>query len=195
MSSQEVGNAVIIFFHDLFTVTWVGGLITLGVIVVPTARKTLGRGPEMQRLMSAIQGRLRWFVWASVAGLVLTGILLSRRSEEFQGFFSWGDTYSVALTLKHVAVLVMIAAALARSLFLTRSAPGGPEAGANGLRNAAKTNTLAEALVAPSASPAGGAPGARPHPPRAARASMVLLYVNIALGVLVLFLSALTAAV
>lgn len=195
MSSQELGPAVVMFFHDLFTVTWVGGLITLGVVVAPSARKALGRGPEMQRLMSTIQARLRWFVYVSIAGLVLTGILLSRRSEEFQGFFSWGDTYSAALSVKHVVVLAMIVVALARSLLLSHSAPGSRGPGLKPHGDAAKTNGLAGDSLVPGPSSAEGVPGPKPHLPVAARASMVLLYVNVVFGVAVLFLSALTAAV
>lgn len=197
MSNQELAPAVIIFFHDLFTVMWIGGLITLGLIVLPSARKALGTGPQMQRLMATIQDRLRWFIYASIVGLVLTGILLARRSGQFQGFFSWGDTYSFALSLKHVFVLAMVAVALTRSLFLKQSTPGDREPGLSPHRNSAETNVnvLAEASPTPGASPAQTVPGSGPQPPMAARASMVLLYVNVAFGLVVLFLSALTVAV
>jgi len=195
MSSQELGPAVIAFFHDLFTVMWVGGMITLGVAVLPSARKVFGAGPQVQRLMSAVQTRLRWFVYVSIAGLVLTGILLSKRSADFQGFFSWGDTYSITLSLKHVVVIVMIAVALVRSLALTRATlagqtPGpGPHVGAGGADAAAVAG-----VVAADAAAAERTSAAQQRLPRGARLSMALLYANIVFGVVVLFLSALTAA-
>jgi uncharacterized membrane protein len=119
--------AIVVFLHDLFTAVWVGGLITLGVIVLPSAKKVLGMGPQTMKLMNAIQKRLSVLVYVSIVGLVLTGAVLANRSSAFQGLFTFGNTYSAVLSLKHILVLAMIAVALVRSLVLgRRSGPPTP---------------------------------------------------------------------
>ena len=127
MPAGDVVPTLITFLHDLFTVVWVGGMLTLALVVLPVARTALGPGPQVQRLMSAIHARLRWFVYASIAGLAVTGVMLAQRSDAFGGFFTWGDGYGVALSLKHVAVILMAVVALTRSALLTRQAAAGAQ--------------------------------------------------------------------
>lgn len=156
-----------LFFHDLFTVVWVGGMIALGIGMVPAVRRVLGMGPQMQKVVSAFQNRFRWFTYICVVGLAVTGVLLARRSPEFQSFFAWGDTYSVLLSVKHILVIVMVLIVIVRSVFLAQRMPEG-----------------ASVPMRPHAGPV--QPNAR------LRLAMLLLFVNIALGVAVLFLSAAT---
>lgn len=114
--------AVVTFLHDLFTAAWIGGLITLGLTVMPAARKVLGKGPVMRELMNSIQKRLSILVYVCIGGLVTTGLLLSNRNPAFEGLFRFSNTYTTVLTIKHVFVLAMVAVALYRSLALGGSA-------------------------------------------------------------------------
>jgi len=161
--------SVVAFLHDLFTVVWIGGMITLALGMVPAIRASLGMGPQAHQIVNAFQSRFRWVAYACVAGLVVTGILLSRRSPEFQSWFAWADTYSVLLSLKHLLVIVMVVVVIARSVLMAQNAPAG-----------------VPALPRPGAA-------ARPQPGGRARVAMLLLFTNIVLGVAVLFLSAATA--
>lgn len=171
----------ILFLHDLFTVVWVGGMIALGLGVIPTLRRALGVGPQMQRLVAAFQDRYRWFAYVCIAGLVITGILQSQRSSEFQSFFAWSDTYSLLLSLKHVLIIIMVVIVIARSVFLGPRVPSGAPAPAGA---AARSG-------APVPPQQPQAPGSRLSTQM--RLSVLLLMINIALGVAVLFLSAATA--
>jgi uncharacterized membrane protein len=117
---KQIVFAVVTFLHDLFTVIWIGGLISLGLVVIPSARKVLGMGSETKRLMDAIQKRLSVLVYVSIVGLLLTGALLSNRAPAFQGLFHFGNAYSVVLGVKHILTLAMIGVALYRSLVLSR---------------------------------------------------------------------------
>ncbi len=120
MLTKQIVFAIVTFLHDLFTVVWIGGLITLGITVMPSIKKVLGMGPQTKKLMDAIQKRLSVLVYVSIVGLLLTGLLQARRNPMFQGLFSFGNPYSTVLTLKHILVLAMIAVALYRSLVLGR---------------------------------------------------------------------------
>jgi putative copper export protein len=113
--------ALVTFLHDLFTAVWVGGLIVLGITVLPSAKMALGMGPQTKKLMDTIQKRQSVLVYISIVGLVLTGMLQANRNPAFQGFFGLGNPYSTVLTLKHILVLAMIAVALYRSMALGRT--------------------------------------------------------------------------
>ena len=127
MPPKQIVFAMVTFLHDLFTTIWVGGLITLGITVLPSAKKVLGMGPQTKKLMDAIQRRLSILVYVSIVGLVLTGLLQANRSPAFLGLFSFGNPYSAVLAIKHILVLGMVAVALYRSLVLgRRSGPPNP---------------------------------------------------------------------
>lgn len=153
---KQVVFALVTFLHDLFTVIWIGGLITLGLTVLPAAKHVLGKGPDVKKLMDTIQKRLSPLIYISIVGLILTGILLSNREPAFNGLFRFGNPYSTVLAIKHLAVLAMIAVTLVRSLVLGR-------------RRGTPTSSQE-------------------------KLSALLLFVNVALGVVVLLLSGFSAA-
>lgn len=117
---KQVVLAIVVFLHDLFTAIWIGGLITLTLTVLPSARQVLGKGPQMKKLLNAIQKRLSVLVYVSIVGLIVTGVLHANRNPAFEGLFHFGSAYSTALSLKHIAVVVMIGVTLFRSLVLGR---------------------------------------------------------------------------
>lgn len=115
------------WLHELATVTWLGGLFTLGVVLFPSARRALGPGPHLRQLMESFQKRLSTLVYISMATLIITGLPLARHNPHFQGLFSLGNTYSITLTIKHVLVLLMVAIGLTRSLILVRKGQPGQD--------------------------------------------------------------------
>ncbi|MBE2238281.1 MAG: CopD family protein [Caldilineaceae bacterium] len=119
MSSDSIVLALVIFLHDLFTAIWVGGLITLGLTVLPAAKKMLA-GAQTRQFMDAILQRQSVLVYISILGLVVTGAMQANRTPAFQGLFGLGNAYTTALTVKHILVAVMIVVALLRSLGLRR---------------------------------------------------------------------------
>ena len=121
MPANTIVFALVTFLHDLFTAVWIGGLITLGLTVLPSAKKVLGKGPQIKKLLDTIQKRNRVLVYVSMIGLVLTGFLQSNRSPAFQGLFSFGDVYATILSIKHILVIAMIAVSLYRSLALAHT--------------------------------------------------------------------------
>jgi len=121
MDMHQIVLAMEIFLHDLFTVIWIGGLFTLGVIVLPAVKKVLEKGPQTKAFMGAIQKRLGLLVYLSMAGLIITGLQLAKHAPSFQGLFSFENQYAIFLSLKHLLVLAMVAAALFRSLFLNQA--------------------------------------------------------------------------
>lgn len=120
MQGNLIMLTVITFLHDLFTVVWVGGLITTGIAVLPAVKKQFGMSPQTRQLMQAVQRKLRVMVYISIVGLFATGMLMLRRNPQFHGLLTWDDSYSTILALKHLLVILMVAIALMRSLVVGR---------------------------------------------------------------------------
>lgn len=118
MSVKLIIFPVISFLHDLFTAVWIGGMFTLGISVLPAIKQHLGSGPQTKGLAKAIQKKHSILVYVSMIGLVLTGILMSNRSPEFYGLFSFQNVFSAVLSIKHILVLLVIGISLYRTLVL-----------------------------------------------------------------------------
>ena len=104
------------FLHDLFTVIWMGGLIVTAISLMPALKDALGPGPQLKKVMASFQKRQSIWVYISMVGLILTGVVMTHRSPDFEHLFGWGNPYSVALSIKHILVLIMIAITLYRNL-------------------------------------------------------------------------------
>ena len=115
------------FLHDLFTATWIGGLFTLAIVVLPSIKKTMGMNPESKKLIMTIRKRLNGIVWISIIGLLVTGILLSNSSPLFGGLFSIANEYSILLTLKHIVIALMVIIVLVRGHVLPRMTNAPPQ--------------------------------------------------------------------
>ena len=112
------------FFHDLFTVIWMGGLIVTAIGFLPALKKSLGPGPQVKQVMMAFQKRQSAWVYISMIGLIVTGLMMSRKSLEFERLFGFGNPYSVVLSIKHILVILMVGVTLYRTLVLGRAQAG-----------------------------------------------------------------------
>lgn len=112
--------ALIKGLHDLFSAIWVGGLIVLGFVMIPVSKEVLGMSPQFKTLLLSLHKRLSIFIFASMGGLIVTGMLEARRSPSFDGIFNFGSPYSTLLAVKHILVIAMIVVALCRSFVLRR---------------------------------------------------------------------------
>lgn len=126
MPQHFFAQGLVTALHDLAAVVWVGGLVALGLVVLPAVKVTLGRGPQGLAVIDAVQKRLHPLVWVSMAVVIVTGLLQARSTQLFAGLFSTANPYSSLLTAKHVLVLLMIATGLYRSLALVRGKDRSP---------------------------------------------------------------------
>ena len=118
MTMQIALPVLVTFLHDLFTAIWIGGLIVLGVTVLPAIKK---QKQQYKELANNIQKRLNTIVLVSIIGLWITGMLLANRSTAFTGFFSTSNNYSFAMAIKHSLVIIMTVLALARTGLVVRT--------------------------------------------------------------------------
>lgn len=120
MDAKTLIFAFVSFFHDLFTVIWLGGLIVTVISYLPALKDTFGVGPQIKKAIMAFQKRQSLWVYVSMGGLILTGLLMSNRNPEFERLFGFGNAYSATLSIKHILVVLMIGITLYRSLILNR---------------------------------------------------------------------------
>jgi uncharacterized membrane protein len=94
--------------HMSASVLWIGGLAVFTLIVLPAARRSLD--PEMYTAFLADIVRrfdpLGWFCLVLLAG---TGMFQMSANPNYQGFLSIEGRWSVAIFVKHLLFLVMIA--------------------------------------------------------------------------------------
>jgi len=68
--------------HDLFTVVWIGGLLTMGLVVFEDPG-------EAKKFTGMVQKRMSRFGFISIAVLLVTGVVLARSGSDFAGLFSF----------------------------------------------------------------------------------------------------------
>jgi uncharacterized membrane protein len=107
MSLADLGLVLAYWLHMLATVVWIGGLAAISLIVLPAARRSLS-SDKMAALMAAIQKRLSPLAWFSLAVLVGTGLFQMSASPNYDGFLAIENTWAAAILVKHLVFLVMI---------------------------------------------------------------------------------------
>lgn len=96
------------WLHMLATVVWVGGLVALMLIVLPSARKALP--PEgYAGFLGLVQSRLQQLGWFSLLLLVATGLFQMIAHPSYEGFLAVRSPWAAAILFKHLAIGLMIA--------------------------------------------------------------------------------------
>jgi len=97
------------WLHMLATVVWIGGLSTLSILFLPAARSSLEAG-AYSRLLERIQRRLDPLSWLSLAILVATGLFQMSANPNYQGFLAVNNRWALAILLKHSVFAIMTVA-------------------------------------------------------------------------------------
>jgi uncharacterized membrane protein len=99
--------AIVYWLHMLATVSWIGGLMTLAVIVLPAARRTLD-GAAYSAFLGRVQERLQQVGWMSLLVLGGTGMFQMSANRNYNGFMAIDNPWAEAILAKHVVILVMV---------------------------------------------------------------------------------------
>ncbi len=101
-------TTVLIWFHVLAAVGWIGGMLFLSLVLAPVFRSHRSN-PEIGPFFMTAAKRFRFVVWSAVAILLGTGpVLLHQRGLSFLDPSSWPRVLTVKLAL--VAALVLLTA-------------------------------------------------------------------------------------
>lgn len=91
----------------LATVVWIGGLSALALLVVPAARKAVP-GEGYAALLGEVQRRLDPLAWLSLALLVATGLVQMSANPNYEGFLAFDNQWAIAILVKHILFLGMV---------------------------------------------------------------------------------------
>lgn len=99
--------ALIYWLHMLATVTWIGSLAAINILVLPASKRTLKLVDQLS-LISAVQKRLEPIAWFSISLLVVTGLIQMSTSPHYDGFLSLSTQWSMAILTKHILGVIMV---------------------------------------------------------------------------------------
>jgi uncharacterized membrane protein len=93
--------------HLLATVTWVGSLVALFLLVQPAAQRALKPADQLV-FIEAVQRRLEPVAWFSLSVLIVTGLFQMSVNPHYNGFLATSNQWSIALLTKHILVALLI---------------------------------------------------------------------------------------
>jgi uncharacterized membrane protein len=164
------------WLHLLATIVWIGGLASLTIVVWPgiaaSALKVQeGQPAAMTSILDAIEKRFRPLANLSLVVLLTTGLIQMGDDPHYTGFLKIDSLWAVGLLSKHIIIGVMIILMLAIQFSIQPA--------------------LARAVLIARK----GAPAAQAEEDRLRRRLKTLAVVNLALGILVLMLTAIITAI
>ena len=95
------------WLHFLAVVTWIGSLVSISLLILPSATRTL-KPVDQLVFIEAIHKRLEPIAWFSISLLVVTGLLQMSVNVHYNGFLSTSNQWSLAILTKQVLVVILI---------------------------------------------------------------------------------------
>ena len=92
--------AIFFWLHMLATVTWIGSLAAINLLVLPASTRTLKLADQLS-FIAALQKRLEPLAWFSMGLLVVTGLFQMSANPHYDGFLSTSTQWSLAILVKH----------------------------------------------------------------------------------------------
>ena len=99
--------AIIYWLHLLATVTWIGSLAAINLLVLPASTRTLKLVDQLS-FIAALQKRLEPLAWFCMGLLLVTGLFQLSTSPHYDGFLDISTQWSLAIIVKHGLAVVMV---------------------------------------------------------------------------------------
>jgi uncharacterized membrane protein len=98
---------IVYWLHLMATVVWIGGIISMAIIFLPSVQKTL-ENSQKSVLYAEIQRRFQPLGWLSLIVLAGTGMIQMGANSAYQGFLNINNSWAVALFSKHIAIILLV---------------------------------------------------------------------------------------
>jgi uncharacterized membrane protein len=95
------------WLHMLATVVWIGGLAALALVIFPAAQRNLD-ADAYAALLKGIRRRLDPIGWLSLLVLIGTGLFQMSANPNYEGFLAIDNRWSAAILVKHLFVILMV---------------------------------------------------------------------------------------
>jgi uncharacterized membrane protein len=99
--------ALTYWLHLLATVTWVGSLAGVSILILPAMNRSLNAENQLV-FIEAMQKRLEPIAWFCMTLLVLTGLFQMSVNPHYDGFISTSTQWSLAILIKHILGIGMV---------------------------------------------------------------------------------------
>ena len=99
--------AILYWLHMLATVTWIGSLAAINLLVLPASTRTLKLVDQLS-FIAAVQKRLEPLAWFCMGLLLVTGLFQLSTSPHYDGFLNTSTQWSLAILIKHGLAIVMV---------------------------------------------------------------------------------------
>ena len=99
--------AIIFWLHMLATVTWIGSLAAINILVLPASNRALKLTDQLN-FITALQNRLEPLAWFCMGLLLVTGLFQLSTSPHYDGFLSLSTQWSFAILIKHGLAVIMV---------------------------------------------------------------------------------------
>jgi len=99
--------AILYWLHMLATVTWIGSLAAINLLVLPASNRTLKLVDQLS-FIAAVQKRLEPLAWFCMGLLLVTGLFQLSTSPHYDGFLNTSSQWSLAILIKHSLAIVMV---------------------------------------------------------------------------------------
>ncbi len=104
--------AILYWLHMLATVTWIGSLAAINLLVLPASTRTLKLVDQLS-FLAAVQKRLEPLAWFCMGLLLVTGLFQLSTSPHYDGFLNTSTQWSLAILVKHgLAILMVVVSAI-----------------------------------------------------------------------------------
>ncbi len=99
--------ALIYWLHLLATVTWIGSLAAINLLVLPASKRTLDAASQL-RFITALQKRLEPLAWFCMGLLLATGLFQMSVNPHYNGFLDASAQWSLSILIKHILGIGMV---------------------------------------------------------------------------------------
>jgi uncharacterized membrane protein len=98
---------LVYWLHMLAAVAWIGGIVSISILVLPAAHKSL-KPVDLLAFIDALQKRLEPLAWFSLGLLIATGLFQLSANSHYNGFLDVSTQWSLAILVKHGLGVVMV---------------------------------------------------------------------------------------
>jgi uncharacterized membrane protein len=106
------------FLHLLATIIWIGGIIMILLVILPSAKASLASTPMLNGFMKEFTKRFTPMANLSIFVLIVTGVFITLYDKNYVGFFDFSNSWSLVVFLKHLVVVLMVIIHFYRGLIL-----------------------------------------------------------------------------
>lgn len=100
---QETVISICHFIHLIATVVWIGGLVIFTVFIWPESRRLIQNPDERRQMLLQLHQRFRPAANLSLVALLGTGMVQMSVDDNYAGFLTFSNTWTIAILLKHIA--------------------------------------------------------------------------------------------